>query len=62
MTKARKDLDLSLEEAAVRMGVSRSTLSSWEMERTSPGILEIEKVARVLSIAPSLLVFGKRAA
>lgn len=62
MSKARADLELSLEEAAVRMGVTRSTLSSWEAERTSPALNQIEDVARVLKISPSHLLFGYRLA
>ena len=62
MQRARMDLNLSLEEAGVRMGVTRSTLTSWEAERTSPTLDQIETIARVLSVSSAHLVFGKRAA
>lgn len=54
----RKQMDLSLEELAVRAGVSRSLVSKVENSRAIPSMPVLIKVARGLQIALSDLVLG----
>lgn len=54
----RKQMDLSLEELAVRAGVSRSLVSKVENSRAIPSMPVLIKVARGLRIALSDLVSG----
>ena len=59
MKKAREALGLSVEQAAVRIGVTRTTLASWEREDTSPDLPRISQIARELHIEAAYLVFGR---
>lgn len=59
IAKARADLGLTVEQCAVRLGVTRQTLASWEAERTSPSIADVGDIASKLAISPSRLVFGR---
>lgn len=54
----RKQMDLSLEELAVRAGVSRSLVSKVENSRAIPSMPVLIKVARGLQITLSDLVLG----
>lgn len=59
MRKARDDMGLSVEQAAVRIGVTRTTLASWEREDTSPDLADVSQIARALQIEAAYLVFGR---
>ena len=43
----RKVAGLSQDELAVKLGVRRQTISSWEVDRTEPSILDVQKMADV---------------
>lgn len=43
----RTDAHLTQDELARRIGVSRPTISSWEIDRTEPAIQDVERMARV---------------
>ena len=43
----RKVAELSQDELAVKIGVKRQTISSWEVDRTEPSILDVQKMADV---------------
>ena len=44
---ARKMKKIALTAAAKEMGISQSTLSGWESERTVPSIEGLERIPRV---------------
>lgn len=44
LLSARKQASLSQEEAANRLGISRQTLSKWEMGKSSPDAVFIQKI------------------
>ena len=44
----RNAANLSQGELAKKVGVARSTISSWETDRTEPSIQEVELIAEIL--------------
>lgn len=44
----RKSMDLTQDDLAKKMGVSRPTISSWEVNRTEPAMQDIQKLAMIL--------------
>lgn len=62
----RKDAGLTQEELAKKLGVSRPTISSWEVDRTDPSPDDIKKLANALNcpvgnIIGSWKIFAKSA-
>lgn len=47
---ARVNAELTQEEAAAEMGVTKQTIINWEKGKVVPGIPEIEKMARLYKI------------
>ena len=54
---ARINADLSREHAAERIGVSVSTIKSWEAKKTFPDQPKIEKICEVYAIPYDMLKF-----
>ena len=50
--KARKKSGLSQEEVAAKLGVSRQTISKWELDETLPDIRQAKKTGRAVSSDP----------
>lgn len=48
ISSLRKDRNMSQAELAKAVGVGRSTISSWETDRTEPSMQDVEKIAQVL--------------
>lgn len=44
----RKYANLTQQELADKVGVSRATISSWEVDRTEPSMEDVKKMASVL--------------
>lgn len=56
VAKALKDSDLTLDEIAEKMGVSRSTLHNYTTGRTNITVVELMKLSNILNISlPQLL-------
>ncbi len=53
---ARKKSGLSQEEAAERLGVSRQTISKWELDETLPDIRQSKTLARMYGLTLDELV------
>ena len=53
---ARAMADLTQEEAAERVGVSRQTMSNWENGKTSPDIVSIMNLSKIYNVAVELLL------
>lgn len=51
LAAARVNADMTQEEVAKKMGVSKQTIINWEKGRVIPGIPEIEMLARVYGIS-----------
>jgi len=51
----REKMNLSQDELARRIGISRQTLSSWENEKTSPKANELHKIADAFGASTSAL-------
>ena len=49
---ARKKSGLSQEEVAEKLGVSRQTISKWELDETLPDIRQAKKLSLALSPQP----------
>lgn len=52
----RQGAGLTQEELAVKIGISRSSLANWEVERTEPGVDEINKLANIFDIGVERLI------
>ena len=48
---ARKKSGLSQEEAAGKLGVSRQTISKWELDETLPDICQSKKLANMYGLS-----------
>lgn len=52
----RKNIGLSQEELAEKVGVSRQTISKWELGETSPDIAQAKKLSKIFNISIDELV------
>jgi len=52
----RKEIKMSQEELAEKVGVSRQTISKWELEETSPDIKQAQELSRIFNISLDELV------
>ena len=53
---ARKKKGLSQEEVAEKLGVSRQTISKWEIEETVPDIYQAKKLAKIYGLSLDELI------
>lgn len=51
ITELRKQLNLSQEELAEKVGVTRQTISKWELEETTPDINQAKKLSNIFNIS-----------
>ena len=58
ITRARDLAELTLEEAASRIGVTDETLGEWESDRSEPRANKIMTLAGVLGVSPAWLISG----
>ena len=58
ITRARDLAELTLEEAALRIGVTDETLGEWESDRSEPRANKIMTLAGVLGVSPAWLISG----
>ena len=56
IAKLRKDSNLSQEDLAEKVGVTRQTISKWELEETSPDINQVKKLSNIFKISLDELV------
>lgn len=54
--KYRKEADMTQETLAKFLGVSRPTISSWEIDRTEPSMQDVQKIADALGCAVSDII------
>ena len=51
ITNLRKQNNLSQEELAEKVGVTRQTISKWELEETTPDINQAKKLSNIFNIS-----------
>ena len=51
ISNLRKKFNLSQEELAEKINVSRQTISKWELNETSPGIEEAKKLSKIFNVS-----------
>ena len=56
LLKARKRMNLSQEEVAEKLGVSRQTISKWELDETLPDIRQSKKLASLYNLSLDELI------
>lgn len=54
---ARVNADLTQEEAAERLGVSKATITNWECGRSFPDVLQLKKIEEIYGVSYNNLVF-----
>lgn len=52
----RKEIKMSQEELAEKVGVARQTISKWELKETSPDIKQAQELSRIFNISLDELV------
>lgn len=52
LRKYRKQVGLTQDELAYKVGVNMSTISYWENSITSPTIPQCERLAKILNVKP----------
>ncbi|MDL2211969.1 helix-turn-helix transcriptional regulator [Erysipelotrichaceae bacterium OttesenSCG-928-M19] len=58
LLNARKKKGLSQEEVAAKLGVSRQTISKWELDETIPDIYQSKKLAMIYNLSlDELIIF-----
>ena len=55
----RKKNNLSQEDLAEKIGVTRQTISKWELEETSPDIKQSKKIAEIFNLTVDNLINEK---
>lgn len=56
LVKARKKNGMSQEEVAEKLGVSRQTISKWELDETVPDIYQVKKLAVIYHMSLDKLI------
>lgn len=56
LSKARKNVGLSQEIVAEKLGVSRQTISKWETDETIPDIYQSKKLAKLYNLSLDELI------
>jgi len=58
--KFRENKNLTQEEMAEQLNVTRQTVSSWETGRTEPDIETLERIAAALDVTVEELIYSRR--
>jgi len=58
IARARIAIDLDLQEAAERVGVTHETYENWELDRDEPRANRLAMLAGCLSVSPTWLLYG----
>lgn len=58
--KFRENKNLTQEEMAEQLNVTRQTISSWETGRTEPDIETLERIAATLDVTVEELIYSRR--
>lgn len=56
MMELRKNLHISQEKLGEKVGVTRQTISNWELEQTTPDTNQLIKLSQVLHVSIDVLV------
>ena len=56
LLNARKKSGLTQEEVAEKLGVSRQTISNWELDETLPDIFQSKKLAKLYNLSLDELI------
>ena len=56
--RLRAGLDLSREELAERINVSRQTLYRWEADKTVPKTFKLNRLCEFFSVTPEFIIYG----
>ena len=59
ITKLRNEKNLTQEDIAKELFVTRQTVSSWESGRTHPDIETLVKLSEIFSVSTEELIYGK---
>lgn len=57
MKAARINVNLSQEEAATRLGVSKATIINWENGRSFPDVMQLKRIEEVYGVSYNNLLF-----
>ena len=58
--KIRTELNMTQEELADKISVTRQAVSNWETEKTQPDIETLERISEVLGVTIEELIYGKQ--
>ena len=58
--KHRTELNMTQEELAEKISVTRQAVSNWETEKTQPDIETLERISEVLGVTIEELIYGKQ--
>ncbi len=58
--KIRTELNMTQEELAEKISVTRQAVSNWETEKTQPDIETLEQISEVLGVTIEELIYGKQ--
>lgn len=58
--KLRTASGMTQEELAVKLHVTRQTVSSWETDRTQPDLQILQSIAEIFAIEPEEIIYGKK--
>lgn len=56
----RQDANMTQDELAERLNVTRQAISSWECDKTQPDIDTLKKIADILQVSVESLIYGKK--
>ncbi len=57
--KLRKEKNMSQEQLAEKLNVTRQAVSNWETEKTQPDIETLNKIAIIFEVSIEKLIYGK---
>ena len=60
LAKRRKEANLSQEQLAEKLHVSRQAVSKWESDQSTPDIYTIQQISEIVGVSIDSLMSGKR--
>ena len=60
LAKHRKEANLSQEQLAEKLHVSRQAVSKWESDQSTPDIYTIQQISEIVGVSIDSLMSGKR--
>lgn len=56
--EARNAKDMTQQDLATKLGISRAAVGQWEIDKNSPNLQKVREIARITGVAPQWIAYG----